>query len=208
MEIHWPTGNLGVAGSYNYLLKALGPTVIATNDTRFEAGTLKECDRFIAERPDYPIHCLHAMCVFNIISIFMDQIGWFDENLWPWGWDDIDVRYRMRKICLKPAIFPRTWGTIFHEHPTQSVRASPPRLKRSMRSLARMNRIYGMEKWGIKRKHFFMRNPKNRWAIDPLLLLDAGNGWNLNMEMRSRRLTLLREEAGINSQLAYCMPKG
>lgn len=204
LEIVETGGNLGAAGSYNQVLTILGPCVIAANDTRFAPGTLLKCGRFVSERPDHAIHFLYAMCVFSVTQVFLDQVGWFEENFWPWGWDDIDVGYRMKKKGLPTAVFTKDMGTIFHDHPTQSIFSSPEPLRKWMQRTSGKNRDHGMQKWGIRDEHLFMLNKANRWAIDPGVLADAGNAWSLDLEVRRQRIESLRAEVGIETPLRFC----
>ena len=203
LEIQRMPGNLGAAGSYNQILSALGPSVIAANDTRFAPGTLQRCAEFVDVRGDHALHFLHAMCVFSITQVFLDRVGWFDENFWPWGWDDIDVGYRIKKRGLKTAIFPGEQGAILHDHPTQSMAAAPEPLRKWMQRMAGKNMEYGMRKWSIREEHFFMLNKGNKWAIDPAILPDAGNEWTLDVETRRERMALLKEATGIETPLLF-----
>jgi len=204
LEIVETGGNLGAAGSYNQALTVLGPCIIAANDTRFGPGTLGKCRRFMAERPDHAIHFLHAGCIFSITQVFLDEVGWFDENFWPWGWDDIDVGYRLKKKDLKRAVFTKEMGTTFHDHPTQSIFSSPAPLQKWMQRISGKNKDYGMEKWAIREEHFFMLNKGNRWAIDPAVIKDAGNPWTLDLEVRRQRIASLQAEVGIETPLRFC----
>lgn len=208
LEIEEMPGNLGVAGAYNHILQRLGPCVIACNDTRFAPGTLARCVEFIGTNRDHALHFLHAMCVFSLTRVFMEEVGWFDENFWPWGWDDIDVSYRIKKRGMKTANFPKSMGTIFHDHPTQSIRASPEPLKKWMQRMSARNREHGMRKWGIAEEHLFMLNNANRWAIDPAVLADAGNGWTLDQKERRQRIAMLKKQTGIETPLLFCRDSG
>ncbi len=203
-EIVETGGNLGPAGSYNMGMTLLGPCIIAANDTRFSPGVLKRCGEFIAGRPEHALHFLYAMCVFSVTRVFLDEVGWFDENFWPWGWDDIDVGFRMKKRGLETAIFTKDMGTIFHDHPTQSIFASAEPLRKWMQRTAGKNTAHGMRKWGIREEHQFMLNKGNRWAIDPAVLMDAGNAWTLDLATREERMRLLKAEVGIETPLRFC----
>ncbi|MEO6787838.1 MAG: galactosyltransferase-related protein, partial [Chthoniobacteraceae bacterium] len=204
LEIEEMPGNLGAAGTYNHLLLRLGPCVIAANDTRFAPGTLARCMEFMEARRDHALHFLYAMCVFSLTQVFMEETGWFDENFWPWGWDDIDVSYRMKKRGLKTAIFTRDMGTIFHDHPTQSIFSSPEPLRKWMQRTAGTNNDLGMRKWGIRPEHLGMLNKNNKWAIDTAVMRDAGNAWSLDLELRRQRIESLKAEVGIESPLCFC----
>ena len=208
LEIIETRGNLGAAGSYNRAMERLGPCVIAANDTRFAPGTLARCVEFIGQRMDHALHFLHAMCVFSVTQVFLDEVGWFDENFWPWGWDDIDVGYRMKKRKLKTAILPKEFGMIFHDHPTQSIFASPEPLRKWMQRMSAKNMEHGMQQWGIREEQFFMLNKGNKWAIDPAVLTDGGKGWTLDMETRRQRIAQLKEATGIETPLVFCRSSG
>ncbi|MDR3402003.1 MAG: hypothetical protein P4L99_05845 [Chthoniobacter sp.] len=203
LEIHEVPGNLGASGSMNYIISHLGPCIVVCNDASFAPGTLAKCLAFIEERADCGLHYLLYMSAFHVSQRFINEIGYLDENFWPWGWDDIDLSYRLRKYQFPTAVFPRTDGQIIHDHPTQSVRSSAPRLQRWMRRMARMNAALGIKKWGIRQEQLFMLNKKNKWAIDPNALSDAGNRWVLDEAARKARIALLLEKTGIATQFVY-----
>ena len=150
------------------------------------------------------MHFLYAMCVFSVTQVFMEEMGWFDENFWPWGWDDIDVGYRMKKQGLKTAVFTKEMGTIFHDHPTQSIFSSPEPLRKWMQRLHARNVDHGMRKWGIREEHLCMLSKDNKWAIDTSVMKDAGNTWTLDLEVRRQRIESLRAEVGIEAPLRFC----
>jgi hypothetical protein len=204
IEIHYSPGNLGVAGSFNYILTKLGPCIIACNDTHFCPGVLKTCLEFIARNHSSAYHYLNASTVFHVPQLFLDRIGYFDENLWPWGWDDIDVSFRMKKLRLPVAIFPKEMGTIVHDHPTQSMRAATESLRRWMLKMAARNRRYGMKKWSIRNEHLGMLDPKDDWAIDPAVLGNPVRGWILDQRVREERIQMLKNEVGIETPLIFC----
>ena len=204
VEIYETPGNLGAAGSYNYLLRELGPCIIAANDARFLPGVLAQCLDFIRENGDAVLHYLFAMCVFHVPQRFLDEVGYFDENFWPWGWDDIDVGYRIKKRGLKTANFPGRERGIIHDHPTQSIFASATPLRNWMVQMSNRNSDYGMRKWGIRKEQLSLLDKGNPWSIDLATIGDAGNDWVLNLGTRSERIKSLMSDVGIATEPAFC----
>ena len=205
LEVYETRGNLGVAGSYNYILRELGPCIIACNDTRFLPGTLARCIEFIAANPEAVLHFLFAMCIFHVPQAFLDRVGYFDENFWPWGWDDIDLGYRFKKLALRTADFHGRENGIVHDHPTQSIFAADTTLRKWMVEMSNENSAHGMAKWGLRKEHLYMLHKHDQWAIDPTVMRNAGNGWRLDVGERMRRINLLRSETGIETPLVFCM---
>lgn len=204
VEIERASGNLGVAGSFNLILTKLGPCIIASDDCVFMPGALDKCAHFISAHPEYALHRLWAMVAFHFSQELLDRVGFFDENLWPYGWDDIDLFYRLAKSGLRAGDLPNGSKLIRHDHPTQSIHSSTRRVKEWMNDMSGRNIKYGIRKWGIRKEHYGMLHKRNQWAIDVKVLTDAGNHWNLDMKERMRRIRELFDVTGIHTNLIYC----
>lgn len=218
LSIHEMNGNLGASGSYNYILKEAGPALIASSDVAFTKGSIEAALRFIRSEPLAPMHFLHARCAFHVSAMFLVNIGYFDENFWPWGWDDIDISYRSQKILRTTGMnLPKTCPQIRHDHPSQSLRgwtADDRKIGDWMRRASAHNRAYGCRKWGITRGDHFMLNARNRWSIDPDVLFaipfegrrgaKTANDWTLDLPERMRRISDLEARTGIVTKPCYC----
>jgi len=110
----------------------------------------------------------------------------------------------MKKMGLPTSVFTKAMGTIFHDHPTQSIFSSPEPLRKWMQRTSGKNRDYGMHKWAIREEHLGMLNKDNKWAIDPAVIRDAGNEWSLDLELRRQRIESLRDEVSIDAPLCFC----
>lgn len=203
-EIFETGGNLGDGGSFNCAMAELGPCIVASNDAMFTPGSLLAIDAFIARNQDCVLHFLYAMCVFSVTPLFFERVGYFDENFWPWGWCDIDLSYRMQKYGHKTQVFTREMGRIVHDHPTQSINASPEALKKWMQQMSARNANFGIAKWSLDEKAFFSRNKNNKWAIESALLGNPGQAWQLDREIREERRSLLLKATGIDTPLVFC----
>jgi hypothetical protein len=207
IEIREISGNLGDSGSFNYIISELGPCIVASNDTEFTPGTLRGVDQFIKDNPDCVLHYLFAMCAFGVTQAFIERVGYFDENCWPWGWCDIDISYRLQKYNHKTRILPNTVGRIVHDHPTQSIKSAPDKLRKWMLKMASANDDYGIKKWGLRQEDLFAKNKSNKWAMDPAILPDIGQAWALDIQTRRDRIESLTADTGIEAPLVFCKQK-
>lgn len=100
-EVYVPQKNLGVAASWNTIMRENADApycFICANDMFFEhAGHLKRMADFAAEK-----HLTHAMMYADGYSCFcmtklgLEQVGEFDENIFPAYLEDSDHFYRLK----------------------------------------------------------------------------------------------------------------
>ena len=204
LEIIETQGNLGDGGSFNRVMSVLGPCIVASNDVVFSPGALGQAVRFIQGNQDCVLLHLHAMCAFSVTGAFFAEVGYFDENFWPWGWCDIDLAYRIQKRGLETRTFAAKGGGIIHDHPTQSIQSAPMDLKKWMQQMAAQNSAYGMRKWALSEDMLFRKNPGNKWAMETADLPDAGNAWRLDDAVRGGRITGLKTATGIETPMVFC----
>lgn len=109
IEVVEPAHNLGVAGSWNYILRHYAATfhLICANDIEFAPGDLAEIDRFVLEHLDYAImFANHGYSVFALTKQGIALIGYFDENLYPAYLEDCDHFYRVKLLGGKSDNIP------------------------------------------------------------------------------------------------------
>lgn len=91
-----PGHNLGVAASWNYLVRARPAApwwLIVNADIEFGAGDLERLAKAMG-KPGPRIACLYDFGAFAINPEAIDTVGWFDENFHPIYFEDNDYRRR------------------------------------------------------------------------------------------------------------------
>ncbi len=98
LEVWSRERNLGVAGSWNLLLRigmgrGYDRIFLGSNDTFLHPGSLRtihEMDR----REDVGVWHIHRWSFFAVETRTIPRVGWFDENFYPAYKEDQDYRYR------------------------------------------------------------------------------------------------------------------
>jgi hypothetical protein len=204
LEIHEIPGNLGVAGSFNHIMDHLGSCVIASSDAHFQPGAIEEGMRFIAKNPDAAICHLLAMVVFAVNDLFRTSVGHFDENLWPYGWDDLDIFLRLKNLGLRRA----NWAghnLVMHEEPSQSIYSAAAPLKGWMHKMHEKNRDYGHRKWNVldSMEVRAILGGDAEW-VAPRQLPQSATDWELDRPERCSRMQSLAADTGIFAPLVFC----
>lgn len=172
-ELHEPRHNLGVAASWNRIIRTgmgLGyeNIYIGSNDTYLRPGTLEYVEGLDLDAfPDLAmvgIHCFHA---FMIPTSTIAKVGWFDENFYPGYLEDVDyvkriglaglkrydittVRGRKRNACKLEDVPPGLGATT---RKTGRTMGSDPGLHKMYKEVAApMNEAYMSRKWGRRQK--------------------------------------------------------
>jgi len=100
---HLVSNNMGVAGSWNHIIKAhpdANYVLLAGNDIQFTPGDLEKFDRFMTaltpeERNKKGITCgNHGYSCFAILPETIKNVGYFDENIYPAYLEDCDYSWR------------------------------------------------------------------------------------------------------------------
>ena len=99
------SNNMGVAGSWNHIIKAhpeASYIILSGNDIQFTPGDLQKFDNFMTaltpeERNKKGITCgNHGYSCFAILPETIKNVGLFDENIYPAYLEDCDYSWRCR----------------------------------------------------------------------------------------------------------------
>lgn len=153
-HLHRPASNLGVGGSWNYMLhKAYyedgADNVLLLNDDIVFGKPVNEINTVINNHPNYqavvgPKH----WSVLLVSKRCLETVGYFDEKFFPAYFEDNDYAYRMRLLHLND---PGNYQDLAHD-----VALSPKVFRNSMtiqkdKNLNNRfgeNRKYFIKKWG------------------------------------------------------------
>jgi GT2 family glycosyltransferase len=101
VHVHVPDYNLGVAASWNWLLRELGRCVLCNDDIVLSTASLKALvDAGDAAPEAFLVQ--HSHPVSGMASMLVNRpqdwlaTGGFDEGFWPGYFDDNDTRYRLK----------------------------------------------------------------------------------------------------------------
>lgn len=179
--------NLGVAGSWNALLKRANEigshyVVIAGNDMQFAPGDLQRVHEFAILHPDHELCFGHAHNFFAIRTGSVNSIGYFDENFYPAYLEDCDHFYRIKLTGAKTANVPGC-TSIHGEAPSwgSSTIHSDPEYRAACHRTHGRNFEYYRAKWGGNNGHEIFTHPFN----DPQLPVSY---WKLDEERRKKQL--------------------
>lgn len=152
-ETYKPAHNLGVAGSWNWIIASHPAAAwweLVGNDIQFTRGDLAKISAFVESHLDYvtmPANWGHSL--FAVTRAGIEQIGWFDENYYPAYSEDQDHMYRVKLAGAKwqdvPDIHavhgePPLWGS--------STVWSDQKLLAKCRAFQPANLEYYKAKWG------------------------------------------------------------
>lgn len=153
LRIAQPGRNLGVAASWNLILRTAGElghavAFIGSNDTLLKPGTLEAVwTRIENSDADELIWHAHSWNFFAIHTGIVPRVGWFDENFYPAYKEDQDYSYRCRLAGVKrvglflPRLEPEHLGS-------QTIRSDPEYGTRNNHTHYFWNRPYYLRKWG------------------------------------------------------------
>lgn len=102
VELIRPGRNLGVAASWNMLLRSGETMVISNDDIEFEQDTFARFVEAIAKS------CLAlspaGWDLFAQTSEAVARIGWYDEQFWPAYYEDLDYARRASLAGIEPIV--------------------------------------------------------------------------------------------------------
>ena len=164
-----PACNLGVAGSWNFIIRARPAAawwLIVNADIEFGAGDLERLAE--AMDTDAPlVACLFEFGAFGINAAAVDEVGWFDENFHPIYFEDNDYRRRCQVAGVEVRkLISRTRhdnsSTIASGYSSHNDRTFP------------LNAAYYRTKWGGPPNHEAVSAP-SRPVLDRRRLVN--NAW-------------------------------
>lgn len=147
-----PETNLGVAASWNMLLREVPEyLVISNDDVTLRADTLELLVRyadFAAEAGflhGTPTTDANAWSFFLQRKWLFDQIGPYDEHFWPAYYEDNDYGYRMLLAGIFPAYVPNCQ---YVHVGSATLHAYTPSEQEEHHVRFRANQRYYIDKWG------------------------------------------------------------
>lgn len=89
-----PQQNLGVAASWNLLMKLISPmpAIIMNDDCVLGEGVLEKMMGY----PSPAVVCAHGFACFRLDQEIRKKVGDFDEEFYPAYYEDADYRYRLK----------------------------------------------------------------------------------------------------------------
>jgi GT2 family glycosyltransferase len=150
--VHKPKFNLGVAASWNKIIRE-NPAdywLLIGNDIELAPGDLSKIDAWVRSNPEYvvaPANWGHSL--FAVMPRCIEQVGWFDENFYPAYSEDQDQMYRI-KLAGAPWADVSDCRAIHGEPPLwgSSTVWSDPVLTQRCKITQRNNHEYYRQKWG------------------------------------------------------------
>ncbi len=144
------TGNLGVAGSWNWAAKMFPneSILIMNEDAWFLPGQLGKIVTCADDNPTAPvihINDTNAYYCFVWTKAGRERFGLFDENLWPAYLEDTDYRLRMRLEGVS------TWPYALQGEepvPHGKTRTGGVNYAAMIQGCGLLNRAYWQRKWG------------------------------------------------------------
>ena len=106
-HIHRPVSNLGVSGSWNYILRKAyyedeTDNVLLLNDDIVFGKPVNEINTIISEHPNYQVIVGPKFwSVLFVSKRCVETVGYFDEKFFPAYYEDNDYAYRMKLLHKK-----------------------------------------------------------------------------------------------------------
>lgn len=179
-NLRWPTDvgsihvtdpgyNMGVAGSWNHTIRANMNDpwwVLANNDMRLEAGALRALSDSMSgfNHDTEPVISRiqvgneswgNHFGVFAVNAAAINQVGWFDENLYPIYFEDTDWMRRAERLDIRRILVPSK----SHHDGNESWKGNPVLQAHNKRSWDG-NVEYFDGKWKMIDVH---AHPPNEW---------------------------------------------
>lgn len=173
----WTGGNLGVAASWNHLIKIrprLPWWMIAGFDVEFAPGDLARLETHMEEQGGLAM--LNGFNAFAFDRQTVRTTGLFDENFSPAYYEDNDYVYRAQLAGVEVASLPAGM-----KHAVSSTLNSSMELKVANSRTFPLNRAYFKAKWGGMPDRETFTTPFDAggdiraWTLDPDR--QAGQGW-------------------------------
>ena len=142
--------NLGVAHAWNYFIKCakedgFDAVIIANDDITLDEGTLK---RFVEEMQTSKFVSFIGKNAFSFFGIHLDyaeEIGEFDENLWPAYFEDNDFHHRMKLRGFSGTVVDEP--SYFH-YGSATISTFDAERKLMHHHNFNQNKQYYIQKWG------------------------------------------------------------
>jgi len=173
--------NIGVSRGWNYLIRNYNAPywIISGDDNYFEAGTLEKIAKHMTEKES---SLENVFCGINIkektgniipagfstyivTQKIMENVGLFDENIYPAYFEDNDLWHRIILANEKTETIPETYIYTGDDKDTGSctLHSVHPVYRRKMDYCYSRNEKYFHDKWNIKGRNF--SNPFNQHLL-------------------------------------------
>jgi GT2 family glycosyltransferase len=146
--VHTPPRNLGVAASWNHILRLQPPdthVIIASDDVLMPERAIEELISKV--RPGEAMHIRvfdeHAYTIFLQTPEVVEAVGWYDEQFYPAYWEDVDYDRRIRLAGVRTVDL----GYKLDSKPSRTLAAAPAALRSQIRSGFAANERYYNAKW-------------------------------------------------------------
>jgi len=159
IEVVTPTRNLGVAPSWNLILRAAAErdaiVVIANDDIAFGAYAIAELvwrvESYTELGLSHQLLCGPKMHVFSFFAMdarrALAEIGEFDEQFWPAYWEDNDYEHRLRIAGLALEHVPHDVLGFEHDG-SRTTRDADPETRAWLKRCYENSRQLYRAKWG------------------------------------------------------------
>lgn len=158
-EVIDPGANLGVAASWNLIVKATAGApwwALVNADVVFGPGALEALASEMAT--DHPrVAMLVEFGAFGLNAATIERVGWFDEGFHPIYCEDVDYRYRCRLAGVEVVDIPNE-----STHVNSATYRSEPRLHQANARTYPLNVAYYQDKWGGPMGHERFTTPFDR----------------------------------------------
>jgi GT2 family glycosyltransferase len=173
-----PSHNLGVAGSWNWLLGQPGAYhLIVGSDVEFSPGDLAKLQHCFLDCTDYEILCGLGYSLFILRPGVFARVGSFDENFYPAYLEDCDYNYRSWLSGVTSLNVPGIHA-VHGEAPlwgSSTIYSNPGYLAQNSIT-HRRNLEYYRRKWGGDNGREVFTYPFNdvtwpvqKWVLDPAM---------------------------------------
>lgn len=188
-----PERNLGVAGSWNLILRTgMGwgheLVFIGSNDTFLHSGTLAAArERALDSTADERLWHIHAWNFFLLHTAIVPRVGWFDENFYPAYKEDQDYAYRCRLAGVERVILNLPNRGADHLG-SQTIESDPEYWASNDVTHFGWNRPYYLRKWGGDNGAEVFRSPFGRTDRDWRWWPDPGDTiWQRDWDLARRK---------------------
>lgn len=199
-------GNLGVAGSWNFILDHFGgDCVISNSDIEFAPGVLRDALGRIALRPDVVMQHLWAAACFYAGAEFTRRLGWFDENIYPAYHEDQEIALRGAALGVERCnVFEQDDGRIAHGG-SQTRKNASEAVQQFIRQAKGLSGGYLARRWGAI-PPIGRELPERRFPFDNAALHPAD--WTLDVEARAAVAQLCAKVTGFECPIVYHRAEG
>ena len=200
-----PFRNVGCAPGWNRIIQGFPECdhwLIANNDTLFLPGDLEKYERLHKDNPEALIAASNkSFSCFLISYMVINEIGIFDENIYPIYNEDIDYINRCKSAGVPIIPIPSEVGE--SNNGSWTIRSSESYANNN-RVTQQANSEYVAAKWGRNNEY---RNPWNNnsdvsyWQYDPYIRRERSKVWD-NMESTANKFELDRNISKTQGNLA------